>query len=494
MKKNKLFTVAALSLCLLLTGCDDIVANPSNGDSPLVNFTEGKEYFQNDYQKIYDSVVSGGTINTYTLEKLVQSIAADIVDNSGFFQNVNVLKKELVDEAMLTKVNSDTYKKNGKFYESLFINQISKDLYTVTKTSKVDGIYVRPDSTIADLLGADYFAFDAEGNPTGPYAEYVTKEVLPEINEKLLTAKYICETSFSALGRAYARKVSYVKLENIEKKPGAASKLLTAWLGDFINNKTTTTEKFDLDSLARLYKGLPQNEAEEKFLANGNYYTLSDQIEDEIAKVADFDSTTNTYKMKMDKDIDTAIENKYTGNGAYPLEVGYSLALGELSGKQISDNDLYTKTNGISDLPTSITDRIFSSNIASYTKTVTVGAGEGAYTVTFLTPASTENGDDLGQYYFYDAGTGAYYIVVVENYSYSSTKLKEQVESYINDEGVVTQVTNEIARIAIKLADSSTYKTNALLELFEEYGVANNIHDQTFYDYMEENYADIFED
>ena len=96
MKKNKLFTVAALSLCLLLTGCDDIVANPSNGDSPLVNFTEGKEYFQNDYQKIYDSVVSSGSVNTYTLEKLVQTIAADKVDNGGFFQDVKVLKKELV--------------------------------------------------------------------------------------------------------------------------------------------------------------------------------------------------------------------------------------------------------------------------------------------------------------------------------------------------------------------------------------------------------------
>ena len=75
-----------------------------------------------------------------------------------------------------------------------------------------------------------------------------------------------------------------------------------------------------------------------------------------------------------------------------------------------------------------------------------------------------------------------------------SSKLKDQVKDHINDEGVVTQVTNEVARIALKLADSSTYKSNALLELFEEYGVANNIHDQTFYDYMEENYADIFED
>ena len=489
MKKNKLLSVAALSLCLLLTGCDDIAANPSNGDSPLVNFTEGKEYFQNDYQKIYDSVVSGGSVNTYTLEKLVQTIAADKVDNSSFFQDVKVLKnlkKELVDEAMLAKVNSDTYKKNGKFYESLFINNISKDLYTISKTAPVEGIYVRPDSTIDELLGADYFGFDAEGKVTGPYAEYVTREVLPEINEKLLTAKYICETSFSALGRAYARKVSYVKLENIEKKPGVASKLLTSWLGDFINNNKTTTEKFDLDSLARLYKGLPETDAEKAFLNAGSYYTLSDQIEDEIAKVATYDETTKTFTMKMDKDIDTSIENKYTGNNTYPLEVGYSLALAELSGKEISDSDLFTKTNGISGLPTAITDRIFSSNIASYTK---VKNG-----VTFLTPASTENGDELGQYYFYDAGTSAYYIVVIENYQYSSTVLKEQVKDHINNEGVVTQVTNEIARIALKLADSSTYKSNALLEVFEEYGVANNIHDQKFYDYMEENYADIFED
>ena len=486
MKKNKLLTVAALSLCLLLTGCDDVVANPSNGDSPLVNFTEGKEYFQNDYQKIYDSVVSGGSVNTYTLEKLVQTIAADKVDNSSFFQDVKVLKKELVDEAMLTKVNSETYKKNGKFYESLFINNISKDLYTISKTSTVEGVYVRPDSTIDELLGADYFAFDAEGKATGPYAEYVTREVLPEINEKLLTAKYICETSFSALGRAYARKVSYVKLENIDKKPGVASKLLTSWLGQFINENKTTTDKFDLDSLARLYKGLPETDAEKAFLNAGSYYTLSSQIKDEIAKVADFDETTKKFTMKMDKDIDTSIEKKYTGNDTYPLEVGYSLALAELSGKEISDSDLFTKTNGISGLPTTITDRIFSSNIASYTK---VKNG-----VTFLTPASTENGDELGQYYFYDAGTSAYYIVVIENYQYSSTVLKEQVKDNINEEGVVTQVTNEIARIALKLADSSTYKSNALLELFEEYGVANNIHDQKFYDYMEENYADIFED
>ena len=488
MKKNKLLTVAALSLCLLLTGCDDIVAKPSNGESPLVQFEGNKdEYFQNDYQKVYDQVVSGGSINTYTLEKLVQSIANDKVNNSNFFENLPELKKELIDEVMLSRANSDTYKKNGKFYESLFIENITKDLVEVTKgTSPLnDGIYVKPDFKVSDLLGSDYVTVASDGTVSGPYAEYISKEVLPEINEKLLTAKYICETSFSALGRAYARKVSYVKLENIEKKPGVASKLLLDWLGNFVNNNETTTEKFDLDSLARIYKGIPSTDAEKAFLAGGSYYTLSDQIEDEIAKVATVDANGN-YVMKMDKDIDTSIENKYTGNGAYPIEVGYSLALSNLSAKKISGSDLYTKTNGIQDLPAAITDRIFSSNIASY---ITEKNG-----VSFLKPASHENGDALGQYYFYDAGTNAYYVVVIDEYKYSSSILKDQVKDYTNEEGVVTKVTSEIAKIALKLADSSSYKTNALLEVFEEYGVANNIHDQKFYDYMEENYADIFED
>ena len=274
MKKNKLLTVAALSLCLLLTGCDDIVAKPSNGESPLVQFEGNKdEYFQNDYQKVYDQVVSGGSINTYTLEKLVQSIANDKVNNSNFFENLPELKKELIDEVMLSRANSDTYKKNGKFYESLFIENITKDLVEVTKgTSPLnDGIYVKPDFKVSDLLGSDYVTVAADGTVSGPYAEYISKEVLPEINEKLLTAKYICETSFSALGRAYARKVSYVKLENIEKKPGVASKLLLDWLGNFVNNNETTTEKFDLDSLARIYKGIPSTDAEKAFLAGGSY-------------------------------------------------------------------------------------------------------------------------------------------------------------------------------------------------------------------------------
>lgn len=490
MKKNKLLTIAALSLSLLLTGCDDIIAKPANGDSPLVNFNDASKenYFQNDYQKIYDQIVSNGTINTYTLEKLIQNITADKVDKSGYFKDVLTLKQELIDEQMFVKANSDSYKKNGKFYEKLFIETIEKDLFSIKKEKFNNGIYVKPDSTVYDLLGEKYVEFNSEGKLTGPYAEYVEKEVLPEINEKLLTAKYICETSFSALGRAYARKVSYVKLENIDKKPGAASKLLNDWLGQFVNSETgtTTTASFDLDSLARLYKGLPVEKGEEDFLASGEYYTLSSQIEDEISKVATYDETSKSFVMKMDKDIDTAIENKYTGNGQYQLEVGYSLALADLSAKQISDSDLYTKTNGIADLPTVITDRIFSSNIASYTIS--------KHGVTFLTPASYENGNELSKYYFYNADSNAYYVVVIENYSYSSTELKEQIGEANFVEGGATTVTNEVAKVALKLADSSTYKTNALLEAFKEYGVINNIHDQKFYDYMEENYASLFED
>ena len=69
-----------------------------------VNFVA--DFINTNTFEIYDSVVSSGSVNTYTLEKLVQTIAADKVDNGGFFQDVKVLKKELVDEAMLAKVNN----------------------------------------------------------------------------------------------------------------------------------------------------------------------------------------------------------------------------------------------------------------------------------------------------------------------------------------------------------------------------------------------------
>ena len=58
-----------------------------------------------------------------------------------------------VTEEMLAKVNTDSYKKNGKFYEKLFIQDLAKDLVVISKeaTQQNNGIYVRPDATVTEL-------------------------------------------------------------------------------------------------------------------------------------------------------------------------------------------------------------------------------------------------------------------------------------------------------------------------------------------------------
>jgi hypothetical protein len=347
---------------------------------------------------------------------------------------------------------------------------------------------------------------------------------MPDINKKLLTAKYIIENSFSSLGRAYARKISYVKLENMTKKPGAASQLITKWLGTFVNDHKTTTfteengtkeYSFDLDSLARIYKGIASsNTAEQVYFDDADYYTLSDEITDEIAKIA-VDPSHGDYTMKLDIDIDKTIEDKYTSSGTYTLSWGHELALRDLASKKISGNGLFTKTNGISDLPETVSDRLFSSSISSYlTSAYYMKDGSNPYEtgedgkqtlkanaveVKFLTPATSENGSDLSNYYFFDSTTNAYYIVVVEEYRYTASNLKSVDYKHVTYQGTeeseqtIIGVDNDMARIALELSSSTSYSTEAILKVLEEYEITTNIHDQAFYDYMKENYSKLFD-
>ncbi len=522
---KKQLKVALLSLALLfgVVGCDDIEAKPTSGN--LISFSSDtyKNYFQNNYQKVYDDLVKAGTLNTKALDYIIKQIIAEKVDNGNYFvkdtkaensvSNVYELKKDLVDEKMLSTLNSSSYLKNGKFYESKFLQSIESSLYhiTVTDDKLHEGIVITPDTTVQDLLGEDYFNIDNEGKLTGTYATYVEKELLSDINKNLLTARYICENSFSALGRAYTRKVSYVKLENMDEYPGAAYNLLKEYLNDFLKDtegKTNTVTidgktSLDLDKLAKIYKGTYTEET--KYDSNGyettsgTFHTLSDQITYAVSKIAtpvdeNGNETTDSkeivdFKMKNDKEIDTSVEDTYTNSGAYSIRVGYYNKLNELEQKKISDSDLFTKSSGISDLPSAATDRLFSSSVDSYTVKVKVNNDY----VTFLTPSTYETGAELGQYYFFDSSSNAYYVIVVEDSEFSSSKLRELSVMDATNNNKATKVSEKVAKVALELASSSTYSSNAVLEALEDAGIATHIHDQTFYDYMVSNYADIFD-
>lgn len=55
------------------------------------------------------------------------------------------------------------------------------------------------------------------------------------------------------------------------------------------------------------------------------------------------------------------------------------------------------------------------------------------------------------------------------------------------------KVSEKVSKVALELASSSTYSSQAVLEALEDAGIATHIHDQTFYDYMLSNYPDIFD-
>ena len=166
---KKQLKVALLSLALLcgVVGCDSIEAKPSKTSDNLVVINGDKQnYFQNNYQRVYDDLVSAGTLNTKALNYIIDQIISDKVNNSSYFvdsissnkNNVYKLKKDLIDEKMLSTLNSSSYLKNGKFYESKFLNSIASSLYgiEVSKDKLHEGIVITPDTDVTELLGEDY--------------------------------------------------------------------------------------------------------------------------------------------------------------------------------------------------------------------------------------------------------------------------------------------------------------------------------------------------
>ena len=259
------------------------------------------------------------------------------------------------------------------------------------------------------------------------------------------------------------------------------------------------TGEIDLDELQAIYKGVEQDtegltgdeltRAERINDYISRYYTLANEIDEDLSKIVEKDETGNlkkdengNYVLLSRDDTDQDIEDTYTGSGAYTVEWGEELKVRELYQKDFTGDDIYTRSAGISDLPSAVTDRLFSASIASYISTGDNGG------VAFLTPKDVLNGSSLGKYYTYDSTSDAYYIVVVNKY-YTSSVINGLIENNTVD-GKVTY-TDDIIDIAYGLADSSTNQRNALVYYLQQYDVGSNIHDQDFYDYIVSNYSEI---
>ena len=260
--------------------------------------------------------------------------------------------------------------------------------------------------------------------------------------------------------------------------------LINNFLSEYLANPT---KDIDLDALQAIYKGIPfvtaePGSREEKInqAIEAAEHTLATEIELDLKKILKTDAQgeiTPEWDLKSEEDTDKTIEDKYTGSGAYSVRWGAELAFRDLLVKDVTGDDLYTKTKGISDLPAEISDRLFSASISNYL----IGPDEG---VKFLTPKTTLTSSELDKYYFFDSTTNAYYIVVVDEYYITST-----VDAKLSKAG--DKFDKELVSIAYELADSQTNERLALVHYLQKYDVGNNIHDDDFYKYIVDNYKEI---
>lgn len=486
---RNLLVVSTLSLSFLLSGCSDVVAEPENIDNPIVDVLDPNkesDYFRNTIKTIYNDLVDTGTTNTTIFDELVQNIAkAEVV--GSFASEEKIL--DICHEIMLEEVKGGSYSTDRLFDEEKYVITLKASNPGINFSASNGynkGYLIEPEDKFEDVFKVDY-------------TEYIEKNVKPNVLKKLLISKYLCENSVSSLSRASARDVQYIKLTNFANKKGEVNKLINEWLGNYISNPTET---IDLDELQTIYKGIKQETAqlsgEELAKAErinsyiDRYYTLADEIDEDIAGIVvknddgSLKKVNGHYVMKDSDDLtakESEAETKYTGSGKYTIEWGEELALRELAQKDFTGEDIYTKSAGVSDLTSDITDRLFSASIASYVTSSEKGG------VNFLTPKTSLNGSSLGKYYFYDSSSDSYYIVVVNKY-FTSSVINKLISDNTAEDGTVTY-TESLIDIGYGLADSSTNQRQALIHYLQKYDVDSNIHDQDFYDYIADNYPEI---
>lgn len=553
MKKRHILTVLSLS-CLLLVGCSDIEARPDsvkNEDSLVEVQKDGKtvDIYNNEFTDLYESLVNAGTTNTNVINELIQILAKKEVgvtaeeassenNKNGYksFETIGFVTEEkyeeLMDEYMVDLVLGGSYSEDSMFQEEKFAREQREALYTITDNDGSeseenfnDHTLLIPGITFAEIFGVN--GDKVKGREK--YKEYREKVVSPIIYKRLLTAKYLRDNKYKALGRAAARDVRVISIDNSSTKDsGSAMRTLSNYIGGYlyaIKNSSASDiasyfpldenneVKFDIDSLSRIWKGVYSDdtlttleENEKAFIAgkNGTHevlYTINQEtIVDELDDIAVQDEN-NVWQLKDGLNLEdshiTELLSKYTGSYSYPLNWGVTLAEREIQIQDIVDDDLYIQKTGLTSLPSDVRSRLFAVNVKKNIETV----GE----TNFLMPETKVNSivdyttiegciKAAENYVHYDSSSKTYYVILVDDYGYSTDETEGLGKEYKEDAS--DEVKAKALEVGLLLGDDSSYQNDAVIHYFKEDNDIYRLyfHDDDFYDYMESNYAEIFED
>ena len=482
----------ALLICTSLTmlvACDDTVTNyPSDLYEYVMDQSGCDSDIQsaitdNQYKDVYDNISSSNSVSAQTLDNILYKLAKENL--VGDYEISDADFSEKYQQKMIDVATSGSYSTDNEFDEYRFALSLKSSMYDIKTASgsasladikaAANKIVIDPDQyeTVQD-------EFDAIFNLD--YTDYITRYYKPMIYRQYLYAKYIYDQSYSSIGNTNARDVTVVKITDDADNPGSASKLVNAYVDKYIEDETVLD--VDITDLSRMWKGVNITDDEAAWIDSLGVDTLADEIDLDVAEIKNSEYLTNS-----------SLESQYTGGYTYPVEHGKELALNSLATTDLVTDGVYLKSSGLTDLPSSLKTRIFSTNYSTNVEGVEDGSVKDVSYITthgdqsyrFVTPEISLTGKGANVVN-YDSESDSYYIVQVNSIVTTSRIAKSD-----NDTDEVKASKRELANeAAYEMASSDSYKKSAIVWLL----INNNIDysDKDFYNYIDTNYPAVFED
>lgn len=555
-----------LAGAFLLTGCDSIQALPGNYEENVIVNVDGSDVdvYKNIMGTLYDDLVSNkkdDVLNNFVeiiandqfgkysdVKKLVEEnneskMIEFINAHKGVYAHEQVIEdektedeylaekysttvdkirverlkafykdiKERINEAFYNEITSKTYNDDtGKFYERRLAMAHFADLYDVdmTKTDWFEG-YITP-----ELEKEDVSAFIHLDD--GRYDDYIERNLIKTIYKDKLVEQYLIENNYAALGRAYGRKVNIIQLTRDNEYKDLPNTLLNKYADKYILSSTASAN-VDFDLVANAWKGFRGIDKD------GNVIALNDEEKQLLRDCGLEEKTYDSYKyfpgtqfgqlIEKYKKIDqsnrfadeesTSALSEFTGAYTYTKEKGLKIKLAELAVKDYTQEGWFVKNGGLSDLPSTIRDRLFNIAVSNEVDTIEKEGADHKYDAKqyvrninghyYLTPATSESADENAKnFIIYD--TDNFYLIEVEEAASTSKLDIDGKQSYIvkrSSEGAM--FLESVARaLAETLGTKDSYVNKTYSSYIEKYSVA--YHDSSIYDYFKEKFPELFED
>lgn len=444
--KKLIAGLCALSAGLILASCDAITATPKSYNDPIVTGTNTTDK-ENLMGKIYDAVATDR--NTKIVSDILDEVAvkkfgsyneileanksedakkAYIVKYSKTFvlstdgshkgataEQIQLHRfdtfykdiKDRISESFYNEITSGSYNdEEGRFDEGKLWMAHYHEFYDLGKKAEAQANKFFVTNALTKENAIDKLAGVYSNNEGG--RGYIEEKVYPQIIKDKLVEDYALTDAYSSLGRAYARKVSYIKVSYEDHV--IPWKILKNFAASHIQSEATT---IDFEIVAKALKGL---EKIGDFKANtgdgvqalatdsASYSLLKSALGDPVSVLDDKDDTANCIKVdtaiklgdvelipvgdyykdtklgelivsfkkavraeeagRFPTSTDKAELDKFLASGK-SKEYGLREKLISLSKEDYTTDGWYVKNGGLSELPSELRDRLFNINVAN---------------------------------------------------------------------------------------------------------------------------------